>query len=180
MACKRLILPSRQAVALICAVGLVLALVSVGIAYGGAAHLDRAANGINELPLAALIVVLFAIYVAAVICGIPNAILCISTGAILHTKLNGSLGTSSAVFAGAVALSCSLGFAALLTGGLASYYLGASVLKEWAARLAEGSPVFVALDDALARDGAKLSALMRTSLPHAMVTVGQSVFYFSV
>jgi uncharacterized membrane protein YdjX (TVP38/TMEM64 family) len=170
--CNTAILPSRRATALIIAVGLVLGFASFTIGSGDAAiWLARATTRFDRFPLGVLLLVMFCLYSGAVMIGIPNAILCISTAAILHAKLKGSnLG-----FVGAVVLSAVLGFSALLCGGTAAYAMGASVLKEWAERLAAKSPTFVALDEALARDGAKVSALLRTSLPHAMVNFGMSV-----
>jgi len=170
--CSCAILPSRRATALIIAVGLVLGFASIMIGSGDAAvWLARATTRFDTFPLGVLLLVIFGLYSAAAMIGIPNAILCISTAVVLHAKLKGS----SQGFVGAVALSAVLGFSALVCGGTAAYAMGASVLKEWSERLAANSPTFVALDEALAKDGAKVSALLRTSLPHAMVNYGMSV-----
>jgi len=170
---RGIFLPSRRATALISAVGLILSFASITIASGDAVvWLARATERFGSFSIGVLLLVLFSLYAIAVTIGIPNAVLCISTAAILHAKMKGvSPGKDSTSFAGAVALSAVLGFIALVCGGTASYVMGASILREWAERLSAASPIFVALDEVLAKDGAKVSALLRTSLPHAMVGV---------
>ena len=64
--------------------------------------------------------------------------------------------------------------AALSIGGSVSYWLGVTLLKDWAAEVAEKSPIVNALRTSMARDGAKVSALLRTSLPASMVNYGMA------
>lgn len=78
-------------------------------------------------------------------------------------------------FAGSLALSFSIAMIGLSIGAVISHYLGRVVFREWALDLRDKNPLFHALDDAMVRDGVKLSALLRTSLPLLMVNYGLAV-----
>ena len=112
------------------------------------------------MPIGFLSLAIYSVFSSLVVCGIPNALLAIATATLISQKLD---------FGPALGLSSFIAFMALVTGGGCAFLLGKSILRDWAKKLARGSQVLRALDTALNRDGVKVSALMRTSLPHTIV-----------
>jgi len=144
----------------------VLAVCFIGIATGDALLWAAALeDAIDAFELGPMAVSLFALYVVLVVCGVPNILLCVGCATLYARKLD---------FWSAFALSVLLAFMALVLGGLAAREIGASVLRSWSERMRGASRTFRVLDGALARDGASVSALMRTSLPHALVNYGMA------
>ena len=165
--------PSVFGVLLIVVVVAVLATVSITVATGDAVDIvASAAGGLADLPLLTLLLAIVSIFTPLVTFGFPNAPLAIASATLIAGRVRTD---TTGGFAAALALSATTAFVALVLGGSASYLLATSLLREHAAKLAAASRIYRALDAALARDGAKVSALMRTSLPHAMVNYSCAV-----
>lgn len=87
-----------------------------------------------------------AVYALAVVLGIPGSALTLGAGVAW-----GPFGGFAVVWPGAV------------VGAIASFLLGRTALRERVARRVAGVPVLRALDDALAREGGRVTLLLRLS-----------------
>jgi uncharacterized membrane protein YdjX (TVP38/TMEM64 family) len=130
-------------------------------------------DALDSIHLAALLLILVVLYVGLVAIGIPNLVLCIGTATLIARRLHAR--DNAGAFAGSLAISCAIASIGLVTGGSLSYLLGRTVLRSWALQLRESSRIYRALDGALEKDGAKVSALMRTSLPLVLVNYGMAL-----
>jgi uncharacterized membrane protein YdjX (TVP38/TMEM64 family) len=123
----------------------VLAALVAGRALDAPALLVRALEWIRGLgPLGAVIFVL--LYVLATVLFLPGSILSLGAGAVFGVVKGGIMVSVSATL-----------------GATAAFLVGRYLAREWVTRKVEGHPRFAALDEALAREGWKVVALMRLS-----------------
>ena len=123
----------------------VLAALVAGHALDAPALLVRALEWIRGLgPLGAVIFVL--LYVLATVLFLPGSILSLGAGAVFG------------VVKGAIMVSVSA-----TLGATAAFLIGRYLARGWVTRKVEGHPRFAAIDEAVAREGWKIVALMRLS-----------------
>ena len=159
--------PSNKLRLLLLVLVVILATASVTISSGDAfvllGHVVTFLD--DELSLAGLIALLVFANSLLYAVSVPNALLATTTALLYSRRLP---------LEGALPLGLCSSLLALCVGGSISYALGVTLLKEWAESVASNSPTVAALRLAMVKDGAKVSALLRTSLPASMVNYGMA------
>lgn len=159
--------PSNKTRLLLLVLVVILATASVTISSGDAfVLLGHVVSWLDdELSLGGLIALLVLANSLLCAAAVPNALLATTTALLYSRRLP---------LEGALPLGLCSSLLALCVGGSISYALGVTLLKEWAEKFASNSPTVAALRLAMVKDGAKVSALLRTSLPASMVNYGMA------